>query len=147
MVKSPYLADPKMDLATAIDLMHECDIRHLPVVADEILVGLISEGDLKEAQALPSAKSLLVSDVMKTSVYVAAKDSSLREVIEHMADLKFGSAVVVNNKREVVGIFTTIDAMRILVNLLDEDNTEKALSFEEYFATWGQPFPRSASSI
>ncbi|MFN7729258.1 MAG: CBS domain-containing protein [Bdellovibrio sp.] len=132
MVKSPYIADPDMDLADALDYMRDCNIRHLPVVESDKLVGLVSERDLKEAIALEKSEILALRDIMKTRVYTVSAFDSMKDVVQDMAESKYGSAVVVNRKREVVGIFTTIDALRILADLLDKEQLGEVVSIEDY---------------
>jgi acetoin utilization protein AcuB len=138
MMKSPSVCDPSMFVIEAYTLMRELDVRHLPVVKDEKLVGLISERDLREAKALPQCKILKVSEVMKTEVYTVSSLTHLRNVVIDMADLKYGSAVVVNPSNEVVGIFTTIDALRTLAKLLD-DPTSKEFLIGDYVDDWVTP--------
>ena len=114
MVKSPYVGESAMKVGEALNLLREYEIRHLPIVEDGELVGVVSERDLREAAALPQADKLTVDDIMKSEVYVVRKATPLRDVINEMIDRKVGSAVVVNSDREVLGIFTTTDALRIL---------------------------------
>ena len=53
MIKSPYVASSDSSLQEALELLVECAIRHLPIVDDGRLIGLISERDLRAALALP----------------------------------------------------------------------------------------------
>lgn len=136
MVKSPYVGNENDGLKEALDLMHECNIRHLPVVTDGHLSGLISERDLREALALPQGAQLKVGDIMKRDVYIARRRSTLKQVVRAMQEAKFGSAVVVNESQEVIGIFTTTDALRILGDLLENDEDSRVISLEDYLAPW-----------
>jgi len=124
MVKSPYTCEPDQTLREANELMSECGIRHLPVIENERLVGLISDRDLKPALAYPQASELRVRDVMKTDVHVAGQDSSLRDVVLNMMENRIGSTVIVNQKKNVVGIFTATDALGVLADMLEDDDTE-----------------------
>lgn len=135
MIKSPYVCDPDTPVDEAFKLMHEQDFRHLPVVEEGRLVGIISERDLKKGSENPFYKTLKVSAIMKTSVYAVPSSISLREVVSDMADNKYGSAVVVNSDEEVIGIFTTTDALRALAELLDEDPEEIVL-LEDFLEDW-----------
>lgn len=51
---------------------------------------------------------------MSTDVYVVGPDTPLEQVASAMADHKYGCAVVTEGNH-VVGIFTTVDALRALV--------------------------------
>ena len=124
MVKSPYKGTPQMGLKEALNIMLECRIQHLPIVDVEKLVGIISERDLYALTLLPMAEKLLINDVMKRDVFVAAKSAALDQVVRTMLERKVGSTIVVNSENEVIGIFTVTDAMRLLADLLEEDSSE-----------------------
>lgn len=116
-------------------MMRELAIRHLPVLQDERLVGVVSERDLKPAASLPEVetKALTVGDVMKRDVFVASTDMQLSEVASEMAEGKLGSAIIVDAGGNVAGIFTTTDALRILAGLAEEGSIEEyLLDYESY---------------
>lgn len=129
MVKSPYVIEPGASVKEAYDLMRELEIRHLPVVENGELKGLVSERDLH-----PEGKTTRISAVMKTDLYAVAPDAPLSEVVGAMLDRKLGSALVVSPDKEVIGIFTTIDALGILYEMLDQDGEE--LTLDDYFDDW-----------
>jgi acetoin utilization protein AcuB len=94
-------------------------IRHLPVLHGGKLVGLVSLRDLHLVETLPDVDPKLVSveDAMSQDVYSVRPDASLRDVVREMARRKLGSAVVMSG-RKVVGMFTTVDALRVLARTL-----------------------------
>lgn len=135
MVKSPYVVEPGSTVSEALEMMRELDIRHLPVVEDEELKGLVSDRDLREAAALKVKAPLMVSDVMKTEVYVTEPDTDIREVIRTMVEQKIGSTVIVNPNNEILGIFTTTDALEILLDLLDNDDADEYV-LDDFYESW-----------
>ena len=142
MVKSPLVADGAFTLKQAHELMKEWNIRHLPITKDDRLIGLVSDRDVREAMALPQGQNLRISDIMKTDVFVARRSDSLRNVVRKMQKQKIGSAVVVDSNQNCVGIFTTIDALEILADMLeDEDDASSVLNFEDYVEMWRAPSP------
>lgn len=120
MVKYPHMIVPGFSISKAMERMKSLGIRHLPVVNHGKLTGLVSERDLKAALALPQSETLLVSDIMKTDVFVATPDTPLSEVANEMAESRLGSAVIVDRLGMIVGIFTTTDALRLLSGLAEE---------------------------
>lgn len=133
MARYPHVIPPDLGLKDALDMMRELAIRHLPVLQEERLVGLVSERDLKAAASLPEAKTLNVGDVMKRDVFVASADMQLSEVASEMAEGKLGSAIIVDAGGNVTGIFTTTDALRILAGLAEEGSIEEyLLDYESY---------------
>ena len=73
---------------------------------------------------------------MKTDVYVAKRSTPLRDILRVMQQRKLGSTVIVNNSQEVLGIFTVIDALGILADLLDDDDEAGDLYVDEFFDSW-----------
>ena len=133
MVKSPFVIDPDATVKEARTMMGELGIRHLPVIAEDgELKGLVSERDLSSAKA--QEKNAKIADFMKTEVYTVEPDANLAEVVGVMADEKIGSALVVSPGNDVLGIFTTVDALRLLADLLDDE--EEDLSLDDYFEDW-----------
>jgi acetoin utilization protein AcuB len=117
MTAGPHTIGREQSLAAAKQLMHKSHVRHLPVLHGGKLVGVISERELDVIGALPGSKQLSVEDAMVPDVYVTSADAPLEAVAAEMARLKVGSAVVVQGD-DVVGVFTAVDGLRALVDLL-----------------------------
>ncbi len=135
MIKSPYVGDAEMGLQEALEFLTECGVRHLPIVEDNKLIGLVSERDLRACTALPQVEKLTVGDIMKRNVYVAERSTPLREIVGTMQERKIGSTVIVNRSSEVLGIFTVIDALGILGEFLDDESTEDVF-IDDYYDAW-----------
>jgi acetoin utilization protein AcuB len=108
-------------LATAHSMMRKWQIRHLPVLEGGKVLGLLSLRDLQWVETLRDVDPSKVSvvDAMTPDPYVITPDADLRSVVVEMATRKLGSALVARGSK-VVGIFTTIDALRALLELLPE---------------------------
>ncbi len=121
MTQSPHVVRPDASLAQARQLMYEIKARHLPVVDDGQLVGILSERDLLFLESLTDVDPdrIPVRSAMQTEVYGVDRDTPLDEVAATMASSKYGSAVVWSGG-SVVGIFTTVDAMRALAATVRE---------------------------
>jgi len=119
MTHSPLSIGQEQTLAHAHRLMREHTIRHLPVLHGGKLVGLISDRDLHLIETLRDVdpENVLVEEAMTTSVYSVSPQAHLDAVVGQMAEQKYGCAVVMDQGR-VVGMFTTIDAMRALAELV-----------------------------
>lgn len=122
MTAGPYAVGPKEPLAEARKLMARHQIRHLPVTTDGKLVGILSERDLQLVWTLAHAPAerLTVEDAMTSDPYTIAPDTPIREAVRQMAQRRIGSAVVVEERR-VVGVFTSVDAMHALADVLEGD--------------------------
>lgn len=118
MTPFPSIASRRTPIAEAQIFMKEMEIRHLPVLEGGRVVGLVSERDLKQALPFARQHSLTVADVMSPDPYCVKVGTRLSEVAEKMARRKVGSAVVMSSAAQVVGIFTTTDALRVLTETL-----------------------------
>ena len=119
MTPAPHTIGAAETLATARALMRRHHIRHLPVLEAGQLVGILSERDLLLIAGLPGMEleRVAVAEAMTPDPRCISPDSSLEWVVAEMAQARLGSIIVVDDER-VVGIFTTIDALRALGELL-----------------------------
>jgi acetoin utilization protein AcuB len=118
MTPNPIVIDAGETLSAARRLMSERKIRHLPVVSGGLLVGVLSDRDLQFVETLHTLdfETAHVADAMSHEPAHAAPGDSLAAVAKRMAESKVGSILVVDAGR-VVGLFTTIDALRALSQL------------------------------
>jgi acetoin utilization protein AcuB len=119
MTTTPRTGGRRLTLAGAEKLMAEVGIRHLPIVEAEQLLGVITQRDIRFATSLIGVdpEKETVASAMTEEPYTVSPETPLDEVVETMAEHKYGSAIVVQNKH-VVGVFTTVDVCRALAELL-----------------------------
>ncbi len=119
MTTSPHTIGDDQPMSVAHRSMREHRIRHLPVLHDGKIVGLVSDRDLHLIETLQDVdpRQVEVSEAMTQDPYVVPPDAPLDQVVATMAEKKYGSAIVVQNGK-VVGIFTTVDACRAFADLL-----------------------------
>ncbi len=112
-------------LADAHQAMRERGIRHLPVVEGGKLVGIVSQRDLYLLGTLRGVDTRLerVSEAMSRDPYTVDPDEPLEDVARVMAQRKYGSALVVE-RGTVVGVFTTVDALRALAGVLGRSRND-----------------------
>lgn len=118
MTKTPHSIGQEQTLAKAAALMREFGVRHLPVLHGGELVGMVTERDVRFAEDLkgPTHGELKVEDVMAVEVYAVTGTATLAEVARHMAEHRMGSTVVMDGSK-IAGIFTAVDACRLLAEL------------------------------
>jgi acetoin utilization protein AcuB len=119
MTPGPWIIARDRSLASARRMMLDNNIRHLPVVEKDQVVGILSERDLLLVEALPGVNptDVRVDEAMVEDPFAVSADAPLADVAETLVERKIGSAVVVEGDR-VIGVFTTIDAVRALSDLL-----------------------------
>jgi acetoin utilization protein AcuB len=121
MTPSPLTIASNRSLAAARRVMLEHQVRHLPVLQGGRIAGLLSERDLLLVESLPGVNptAVKVEEAMVANVFTAPPGAPIAEVVETMIERKLGSAVIVDGDH-VIGVFTTIDAMAALHQLLEQ---------------------------
>lgn len=144
MTPMPYTIESNSTVEQAVSMMHELKIRHLPVRNGEgTLVGILSDRDIKAAESLrgPHHRKIKVEDAMTPKPYTVDVEEELGDVALRMAHKKYGCTIV-EHRGEVVGIFTAIDALKILAELV---YSESRPSWEQYLNNleerYAQSFP------
>jgi acetoin utilization protein AcuB len=111
----PHTIGSAQSVAVAKRMMKENGIRHLPVQERGTLIGIISERDIFFADRLQpeDPDALAAADICTLDPDVFSPDTPLKLVIQTMAEQGIGCALIVDNDT-LVGIFTTVDACRLL---------------------------------
>jgi acetoin utilization protein AcuB len=116
MTPFPHSVGVDDSLIRARELMVGLGVRHLPVLKDHRLLGVLTDRDLKRALdpdlGLPPKDELFVRDVYVPDPYVVEDDAPLDQVLERMAELQMGSVLVTKHGR-LAGIFTSVDVCRV----------------------------------
>ena len=104
------------------ELMAAHSIRHVPVLKEGKVVGIISERDLHRLvnPSLPTVnkRRIRARDIMVRDVYVVETTAPLADVLSQMAERRIGSTVVLRHGK-LVGIFSVTDACRVLAHELE----------------------------
>jgi acetoin utilization protein AcuB len=129
MTPNPVTITSKTTVPEAHKLMSERHIRRLPVVDNGKLKGIVTIGDLREAEPSDATTltvyelnylvaMLTIDKIMTRDVVTVTPDTSIRKAAKLMLEYKIGGLPVVENER-VVGIITETDIFRVLVQELD----------------------------
>ena len=127
MMGSPVTLKPDDSLDLANDVIALGRIRHIPVVDDGKLVGMITERDLigaaankifglKQASKSALLKTVRIKDVMKKRVITVAPDTPIKDAVHLMAEKKIGCVPVVSDG-SLVGLVTTTDVLGYVESL------------------------------
>ena len=127
MTRTPKAIGIDESLAVAAQRMRDQGIRHLPVVQDGRLRGVIFLRGIAMLENLGEVdiRDVTCGDAMIREPYIVSAQAPIRRVVTAMREHKYSCAVVVEGA-EVVGIFTTTDALRVLgEHLHDHDRDEE----------------------
>jgi acetoin utilization protein AcuB len=128
MMGSPVTLSPDDTLDLANDVISIGRIRHIPVLEQGRLVGIISQRDLLSATAdrifglkqksrSELLKKELVKNVMKKRVITVGPETPIKEAARLMMDKKIGCVPVIK-KDDLVGLVTTTNILRYLDSII-----------------------------
>lgn len=124
MTRQPYSIEDSASIAQAEQVMRKYNVRHLPVLNNTKVVGVISDRDIKSVASIKaSPDTLQIKFILRDKPYIVDPNTTLDEVSKMMAQHHYGSAVVIE-KNVLVGIFTTVDACRALAEILENYLTD-----------------------
>ena len=119
MTRNPITVRRGASLDSAMELLDEHDIRHLPVVDDAVLVGVVSDRDVldatgwlsprqREVLEAPEAK---VADIMRGAPATVGPDEPINNALGLMVQARIGCVPVVQDGA-LQGIVTEMDILR-----------------------------------
>jgi acetoin utilization protein AcuB len=127
MTRKVFTASPDDSVTDAVKLMKEKGIKHIPVVKEGRLKGIISDRDIKEFS--PSRATTLdmyelhyllattkVKELMKTKVITTSPETPVEEAAMLMFDQGVGCLPVLEGGI-LVGIISDRDIFRVLVDI------------------------------
>jgi acetoin utilization protein AcuB len=123
MTTTPHSINATESMFQAMAIMEDNDIRHLPVMRESKVIGILSDRDLKTMLSLGGSfmnpNTIMAGDICSDLPYTTTPEALLNEVVREMAEKKLGSAVVVDNGK-LVGIFTAVDACLALSDICEK---------------------------
>ena len=116
---------PGDSLVDAARRMVEHAIRHLPVVEEGVVIGMVSDRDIRTFAGDPArfvetggdgARALVVRDVMTPDVLTIHPRRPLLDAADELADERLGAIPVVDGDGRLVGIVSYVDVLRALAS-------------------------------
>ena len=130
MTRDPLSVNPDETIGKVDELMAENNIRQLPVLKGQELVGIVTDRDVRAhisrsllatPQAYEKALNAQVRDLMTADPITLSPDDDLREAVELLIDEKFGAIPVVDEAEGLVGIVSYVDVLRCFLDRLEEE--------------------------
>lgn len=123
MTPFPHSVALQAPIGAARKLMLDKHVHHLPVTDGNRLAGIITDRDIKlllgPELGSPDPKQLTVEDAYISDSFIVDLDLPLVEVLATMLEQHLGAALVTTHGR-LAGIFTAMDACRVLHKHLTE---------------------------
>lgn len=141
MSRDVVTLEAKTTLDIVDDIMTLKRIRHLPVLENEVLVGLVTQRDLFRAglsSILEFRKHAVkewlariqVREVMVQKLVTIAPDAVVEEAVARMVDHKIGCLPVVAEGK-LVGLLSETDCLRYLRRILEIADVKRRIVEEE----------------
>jgi len=130
MVKSVAFVKPTDTLRGASDLMEEFDFRHLPVLDNGKVVGILSDRDILRYSTqngeFLEVPEMPVADAMSAIVLTCRPDDLISDIAQMMLTMKIDAIPITDENEELRGLITSSDLLRMLVNLDQEQLKQHA---------------------
>jgi CBS domain-containing protein len=122
MTEPALSVSPTDSFVEAAKLMVDHKVRHLPVIENGTVIGMLSDRDIRTVagdpvryvEAREGANQLSVRDAMAPAALTVHPNRPLREVATELADERVGALPVVDLDGKLIGIVSYVDALRAL---------------------------------
>lgn len=128
MTRDPVTVSPAQSLADALRLTRARRLRHLPVVQDGGVVGIVSDRDVRLAMPSPLTESddrrvaflegTPISAVMRGDVVTIGGSDTVEDAAKLMRRRRIGALPVVDAQGRLLGIITESDVLDAFVEIL-----------------------------
>jgi len=113
---------PELSVERAHGLMLKLGVRHLPVVSEHTLAGIVSDRDILLASnrgkdgeiAYPA---MTVGEVMSLSPRVAGPNVPVAELAKTMVEEKLDALPIVSSENKLLGLVTSTDLLLLLTEM------------------------------
>ena len=128
MSKNPVTIGPSVKLRTVNELMRANKVRHVPVVRNGKLIGIVTEKDIRYAmipEKIPGKKvpkgwnldHLKVQDTMTKKTITISQDAQVEEAARMIYGNKIGALPVMKNTK-LVGIISVMDILGVFIEMM-----------------------------
>lgn len=95
--------------------MKKYNVRHIPLVKDQILIGMISDRDLLKVEMAGTFLFLKAEDIMTTVLVVADEETPLAHIARVLLEEKISALPIIDKNQKLVGMISRTDILRAVV--------------------------------
>jgi len=117
MSKEIITITPDKRVSQALQLMQKHQVRHLPVVQGDRMVGWITSRDLREVLLASMLEKITVGDVMVQAPIAVTPDTDIEEAARLIHERRIGGMPVVAGE-QLVGVITMMDLISAFITML-----------------------------
>jgi acetoin utilization protein AcuB len=118
MARKLITIDKETTIQDAISLMKKHSIRHLPVLEGGRLIGLVTDGDMRQVFVASLIEELDIDDVMIKDPITVTADTEIEDAAKIIYYNKIGALPVVDERYQAIGIVTVADIMAAFIELM-----------------------------
>ena len=126
MTNEPLIVKPDISITEAYQLMIENQIRRLPVIGKDKLVGMVTLSDLYKVKPFDTVSislleitqqvsNMTVDEVMAPEPITVMDDMTVGEAAQLMLEYRISGLPVIDRAESLVGIITESDIFRIVI--------------------------------
>ena len=133
MTRDPFTLTEEDRVKTAMQHLARAGIRHVPILRDGLLVGIVTDRDLR--RALPSIEAgaspgkyqafmerTPLKQIMRSDPVTCTPDTDISDAVRIFVERKVGAIPVVEGD-SLVAILTQIDVLRAFLAALEKEST------------------------
>lgn len=127
MRRNPITVEPEIGVKTAFLILKKYKIRQLPVIKDGILIGIVTDRDIRKPeipdvflsrnQPYKLEDGVRVGDIMTMEVITVNEDTPVVEAASLLIKHKINGLPVISRDGKLSGIITTSDILGAFVRL------------------------------
>jgi acetoin utilization protein AcuB len=132
MIPNPITIDHHQSVQEAMQVMARYKIRHLPVIKEGELAGIVSDRDIRQLGKRPSLKlpvneeeeaylNLPIEEVMTPGAITVREYDTVQTVIEFLIKNTIGALPVVDRQGRLVGVLSQTDILKYCLDLLGRE--------------------------
>ncbi|MBW2147674.1 MAG: CBS domain-containing protein [Deltaproteobacteria bacterium] len=101
----------------AMELMKKHEIRHLPVVENGRMVGMVTESDIRAVHLASMIEDITVADIMLINPIIISPDTPIEDAARFLVENRISGLPVIEND-QLVGMITTTDICRAFIEIM-----------------------------
>lgn len=129
MTPNPCTVGPSETIDAALEQMHQFGVRHLPVLEDGALIGVVSDRDAERAtprarpeRMIGKTKPICVREVMRYTPLTVLEDDTLEEAARLLVRCRIGALPVVGVNNQLIGVISVVDLLCAAFGLARADH-------------------------
>lgn len=116
VMNKPVFSQPVDSLLEKIrEEMKKRNIRHIPLVKDHKILGMISDRDLLKVESAGTFLFLKAEDIMTTVLFVAEEETPLAHVARVLLEEKISALPIIDKAHKLVGMISRTDILKAVV--------------------------------